>query len=101
MSGVEARIYKENWIIAQVYFNILLKLMCCIFLSAALPHNLVAAFERGIRLCSFTSSASCIKLPHKSILSLELCPQPVPEPARGSSCSDWVSSHFIGKILHS
>lgn len=58
MSEVEVRVYMEYWIIAQVYFNILLKLMCWICLSAALPHNLVAAFERGIRLGSLTSPAN-------------------------------------------
>lgn len=52
MSGVEARVCKENWIIAQLCFYILLKLTCCICLPAALPHNLLAAFEREIKLCS-------------------------------------------------
>lgn len=81
-SRIEAKIYKENVILSWVYFNILLKLTCCICMPTAPSHNPVTEFQRGGMLCSFTGMASCIRLPHKPSLPVKVpCPKPPPSHA--------------------
>lgn len=100
-SRIEAKIYKENVILSWVYFNILLKLTCCICMPTAPSHNPVTEFQTGGMLCSFTCMASCIRLPHKPSLPVKVpCPKPPPEPHLGSYCSGWGSSCSVGYILH-